>query len=37
MDKLIYWIKKTIGIKEKHCKHFCMCCDFYEICKEDGE
>ncbi len=37
MDKLIYWIRKTLVGKEKHCKHFCMCCEFYDICKEESE
>lgn len=37
MEKLIYWIRKTFKGKEKHCKHFCVCCEFYDICKEESE
>ena len=34
MERLIYFIKKTIK-KNKHCKHFCVTCEFYDLCKYD--
>lgn len=34
MERLIYFIKKTIK-KNKHCKHFCFTCEFYDLCKYD--
>lgn len=37
MEKLIFWIKKCIYGNNKYCKHFCGTCEFYEVCKRDGD
>ncbi|SFQ42022.1 hypothetical protein SAMN04487928_1443 [Butyrivibrio proteoclasticus] len=37
MNRLIYWIKKCIYRNNRFCKHFCVTCEFYEVCRRDGE
>lgn len=34
MEKLIYWLKKTIK-RDKQCRHFCTLCTYYGTCKSD--
>ncbi len=36
MEKLFYWIRKCICGKKSACRHVCMWCEYYEICKRDG-
>lgn len=35
MEKILYWIKKTINFNWKHCSKLCPACRYYEICKKD--
>ncbi len=35
MEKILYWIKKTVMFKWKYCSCFCPTCKFYETCKND--
>lgn len=35
MEKVIYWLKKTLN-KDKQCNGCCMVCKHYGICKEDN-
>lgn len=37
MKRLLYWVKKCLMGKNKFCKHFCVTCEYYEICHKDGE
>ena len=37
MKKLLFWIKKCMHMNNKFCKHFCVICELYEICRRDGE
>ena len=33
MQRLIYWL----FVRGKQCRHFCVICEYYEICKESVE
>ncbi len=37
VNRLIYWIKKCMHRNNKFCKHFCVTCEFYELCSRDGD
>ena len=37
MKRLLYWVRKCLLGKNKFCKHFCVMCEYYEICHRDGE
>ena len=37
MKRLLYWVKKCIMGHNKFCKHFCVTCEYYEICHIDGK
>ena len=36
MHRLYYWMWKSIGDK-KFCRHCCLFCKFYEVCRQDGD
>ena len=36
MARFIFWIKKFINGKDIGCKCFCVTCEHYEECREDG-
>ena len=36
MEKFIYWLRKTFSKNLKFCKCFCVTCEYYETCKDDG-
>ena len=34
VERFKYWLAKTIK-NDKQCKSCCLCCQFYQECKED--
>ena len=34
VERFKYWLSKTIK-NDKQCKSCCLCCQFYQECKED--
>ena len=34
-EKFLYWIKNLIKNKRK-CRRFCVKCEFYDICRAEG-
>ncbi len=36
MMRFLYWLSKCIRGNNKFCKHFCVSCEHYEMCKRDG-
>ena len=36
MARLIFWIKKCLNGKSHYCRCFCVTCEHYEKCREDG-
>ena len=36
MEKIFYWLKKTINFNWKYCRSFCPTCEYYETCKSDN-
>lgn len=37
MKRLLYWVRKCFIGHNKFCRHFCVKCEYYEICHRDGE
>ena len=35
MERLMYWIKKTLNMNWKYCNKFCVTCKCYQTCKKD--
>ena len=35
MKRLLYWVKKCLMGHNKFCRHFCVTCEYYEICHRD--
>jgi hypothetical protein len=34
MERFLHWILKA---RKKHCKHCCMVCEYYNVCRLDEE
>ncbi len=37
MDRLLYWIKKFLMGHNRYCRHFCVTCEYFDICQKDGQ
>lgn len=35
MERVVYWIKKTLNWKWRYCSKFCVTCKYFETCKND--
>ena len=36
MKRFIYWLRKCFKGHNEMCRHFCVTCEHYEICRRDG-
>lgn len=36
MERLLYWIRKSLNMNWKYCSKFCITCQYYETCKNDN-
>lgn len=36
LEKWRYWIGKIFGKRKMQCRCFCVTCEYYEVCREDG-
>lgn len=35
MERLLYWIRKSLNMNWKYCSKFCITCQYYDTCKND--
>ena len=35
MERILYWIKKSLNLNWRYCKGFCVTCKYFETCKKD--
>lgn len=35
IKRLLFWIKECVIRKDRACRHFCVSCEYYDICSRD--